>query len=55
MVSRAMTLPPMAAWMRDLEELAGDELLQLLDQRLAAGVGLVAVDDEREGVDRARR
>ena len=30
------------------EELAGDELLHLLGQHLAAGVGLVPVDDERE-------
>src|SRR5258708_36096368 len=34
-----------------LEELARDQLPQLLDQRLAAGVGLVAMNDERQRVD----
>ena len=36
---------------RHVEELARDELAQLLDQLAAAGVGLVAVDDQRQGVD----
>ena len=37
------------------EHLAGDEFLHLVDEGLAAIVGEVAVDDDRERVDRVRR
>src|SRR5579884_2762107 len=40
---------------RDVEELARDLLLQLLDEQLAALVGAVAVQDQRERVDRLVR
>src|SRR2546429_2803325 len=35
---------------RNLEHLAGDELLELLDQRAAGGLRALAMDDERQGV-----
>ena len=37
---------------RDLEEVTGDQLLELLDHRPAAGLGAGAVDHHGEGVDR---
>ena len=47
-----MTLAADGGLDRHLEHLARDELLELLDERLPGMRGLVAVDDEREGVDR---
>ena len=46
-----MILPPMAAWSGDLEHVAWNFLLELLDDGPAADVGVAAVAHDREGVD----
>ena len=51
-VSRAMTRAPIAAWIGDVEHLARDLLAELLDEQPAAVVREVAVDDQRQRVDR---
>ena len=51
-VSRAITREPIAAWIGDVEHLPRDLLAQPLDELPPALVGGVAVDDQRERVDR---
>ena len=51
-VSRAITREPIAAWIGDVEHLARDLLAQPLDERPPARVRRVAMDDQRERVDR---
>ena len=49
-VSRLMIFEPIAAW-TGTSNIWRDQLLQLLDQRLALAVGVRAVDDEAQRVD----
>ena len=47
MVSRAMMRPPTGGLDGDLEQVLGDQALELFAHHAAAGLGLVAVDDDR--------
>ena len=47
-----MTRPPIAAWIAILNSCARDQVLQPLAERPAAALGLAAVDDDRQRVDR---
>ena len=51
-VSRAMMRPPIAAWIATWKSCRGIRSLQPLAQGAAAPLGLAAMDDDRQRVDR---